>query len=88
MKPLNAQVFTFFTEMGYQHPQIQSIILFGSRARGDFSEKSDFDIAIFGNSIQKQHLKLQMLLRNGIFLIKLILFFSIKSKMKHLNKIF
>lgn len=31
------------------YPAIEKAVLFGSRARGDNHEKSDFDIAIYGN---------------------------------------
>lgn len=44
----NEKLFSFFTEISKKNPQIQQVLLFGSRARGDFQEKSDFDVAIFG----------------------------------------
>ncbi|SET64241.1 Predicted nucleotidyltransferase [Natronincola peptidivorans] len=31
--------------------KIEKIILFGSRARGDYSTVSDYDIAVFGNGL-------------------------------------
>ena len=34
-----------------KHQQIQKIVLFGSRARGDFNPRSDYDFAIYANSI-------------------------------------
>ncbi|MDE6852657.1 MAG: nucleotidyltransferase domain-containing protein [Lachnospiraceae bacterium] len=34
-------------EIAKQH-QVQKIVLFGSRARGDYREKSDIDLAIYG----------------------------------------
>lgn len=33
----------------FLYPNIDEIIIFGSRARGDYKEKSDIDIAIKGN---------------------------------------
>ena len=33
--------------VGEKHPSIQKMVLFGSRARGDASERSDYDIAVF-----------------------------------------
>ena len=30
---------------------VEKVVLFGSRARGDHSETSDYDIAIFGNAL-------------------------------------
>ena len=32
-------------------PQIESVVLFGSRATGTFSESSDIDLALMGNSL-------------------------------------
>jgi len=48
MNELNQQVYQFFKILAKEYPQIQSILLYGSRARGDFGDKSDFDIAIIG----------------------------------------
>ncbi len=31
-----------------RYPQIEKAVLFGSRARGDNTEKSDYDIAVYG----------------------------------------
>ena len=31
-----------------QHPQVQKVILYGSRARGDFRNGSDIDLALLG----------------------------------------
>lgn len=33
----------------FLYPNIEEIIIFGSRARGDYKERSDIDIAIKGN---------------------------------------
>lgn len=30
-------------------PAVERAILFGSRARGDFNEKSDYDVAVYGD---------------------------------------
>ena len=32
-----------------KYPTIEKVVLFGSRARGDYTERSDYDIAIYGN---------------------------------------
>lgn len=32
-----------------QEPSIEKVVLFGSRARGDNSERSDYDFAVYGN---------------------------------------
>lgn len=33
----------------HKYSKIENVVLFGSRARGDFSRLSDYDIAIFGD---------------------------------------
>lgn len=43
------QVYLQIREIAKQH-QVQKIVLFGSRARGDHQEKSDIDLAIYGCS--------------------------------------
>lgn len=42
-----------------KQPAIEKAVLFGSRARGDNSERSDYDIAVFGSidSRDKSHLR-------------------------------
>ena len=32
-----------------KYPSIEKVVLFGSRARGDNTERSDYDIALYGN---------------------------------------
>lgn len=44
--------------IGYKN-KINKIILFGSRSRGDYTDKSDYDIAFVSNNI----------LKNGIMLM-------------------
>ncbi len=34
-----------------QHPNIQKVLIFGSRAKGNYSEGSDIDLAAFGTNI-------------------------------------
>ena len=41
------QVYSQIREIAKQH-QVQKVVLFGSRARGDYLEKSDIDLAIYG----------------------------------------
>lgn len=36
------------TEHFKKYPKIEKAVLFGSRARGDNTEKSDYDIAVYG----------------------------------------
>lgn len=41
------RVYAQIAEIAKQH-QIKKVVLFGSRARGDYREKSDIDLAIYG----------------------------------------
>ena len=41
-------------------PTIEKVVLFGSRARGDNKERSDYDVAIFGNVSADDKLQLQL----------------------------
>ncbi len=35
-----------------RNPRIQKVVLFGSRAKGNFKDGSDIDIALFGNKLK------------------------------------
>lgn len=37
-----------------QHPPIEKIKIFGSRARGDFRRNSDIDFALYGKNLSRQ----------------------------------
>lgn len=37
-----------------KYPNIEKVVLFGSRARGDNSERSDYDLAIYGYLSQNE----------------------------------
>lgn len=54
-------------------PSIKQLRLFGSRARGDATERSDYDIAVFGAS-DRDRIFLQMRSMNYPFCKKLIWF--------------
>lgn len=49
---LKTQVISEITELAKKHG-IKRIVLFGSRARGDFKERSDIDLAVSGGDIVK-----------------------------------
>ncbi|MCX6155048.1 MAG: nucleotidyltransferase domain-containing protein [Candidatus Kapabacteria bacterium] len=52
-------------EIKQKYPDFRGIYLFGSRARGDFREDSDYDLAIIFNRNLKEKLKREV--RNIIF---------------------
>ncbi len=45
------KVLDYINRTALQYKSINKIILFGSRARGDNTDKSDYDIAVFSNNI-------------------------------------
>jgi len=47
---LNSSIITAIAELGKKY-DIKQIKLFGSRARGDYSERSDIDLAVWGGNI-------------------------------------
>ena len=44
---LDKQILKEIGQIATHHPEIQKILLFGSRARGDNSERSDIDLAVY-----------------------------------------
>jgi uncharacterized protein len=44
----------YLYDCALQFPEIERLILFGSRARGDANERSDFDVAVIAPSISHE----------------------------------
>lgn len=42
-----------------KHPTIEKVVLFGSRARGDNTERSDYDIAVYGDLPHRERAELR-----------------------------
>lgn len=42
------EILSLIRQTALEFPSIRRVLLFGSRARGDFSDGSDYDIAVFG----------------------------------------
>ena len=42
-----------------KYPEVERVLLFGSRARGDHSERSDYDVAIYGELSSEDKVKLR-----------------------------
>lgn len=47
---LNKELLEEIIDICKRHAEIEKVVLFGSRARGDNSPKSDIDLAIYSNS--------------------------------------
>ncbi len=43
------KIISTIAELFSHYPAIEKAVLFGSRARGDNTERSDYDIAVYGN---------------------------------------
>lgn len=48
------------------YSSIEKVILFGSRARGDHSQKSDYDLAIYGQLQSNEIISLRSVLREDL----------------------
>lgn len=46
---LKEDIISKIIEISKEHQEIEKVILFGSRARGDNSTKSDIDLAVYAN---------------------------------------
>ena len=74
------------------HPNVQEIILFGSRAMGNFRPGSDIDIALKGDQLQlKDVLKMSVEIDDLLILNKvdLVIFHTITETMlkDHINRV-
>ena len=49
------------TQIFQRYPEIERAVLFGSRARGDHREQSDYDVAIYGELIASDKAALRSL---------------------------
>lgn len=68
---MNFEDFNFFQELKKQ-PSIEEIWLYGSRARGDFSDRSDIDIAILcPSATSEEWMKIEEILDSADTLLKI-----------------
>jgi len=68
-------------------PSVEKAVLFGSRARGDNNERSDYDIAIYGNVPFEEMARLRYFCDEGLpTLLKFDLVFVGRTKNKELLK--
>ena len=59
---IEKNLLVFIQNICRNYPTIEKVILFGSRARGDHTQKSDYDLAIYGQ-LQPSEI---VLLRNAL----------------------
>ena len=53
---LSASVLAQLQQIWLQFPQIDQVKLYGSRAKGNFTPRSDIDLALFGENISRHTL--------------------------------
>ncbi len=50
---LTSEQLDVLTQIFKKHPKIQAVKLYGSRAKGNFHPRSDIDLVIFGDNIDR-----------------------------------
>lgn len=60
------KILTMLAEELAKYSSIEKAVLFGSRARGDNDERSDYDIAVFGELSHADKAKLRTLTDDGL----------------------
>ncbi len=63
---VDPNLINFIKETLKSFPSVERAALFGSRARGDNRERSDYDIAIYGTLSQSDTAKLRYLLQEEL----------------------
>lgn len=56
---IDNQLLSTLTAHFTRYSSVTKAVLFGSRARGDNSERSDYDIAVYGNLSQQERAELR-----------------------------
>lgn len=54
---LNTAIIQRFHEVFQRHPEISEVLIYGSRAKGNFREGSDVDITFKGENLNQELLK-------------------------------
>lgn len=72
-------------------PKIEKVIIYGSRAKGNFRHNSDIDLTIVGKIPEEELLSIKdkLDILNLIFMIDISIFSEIKSKelTEHINRV-
>ncbi|MTV48393.1 nucleotidyltransferase domain-containing protein [Heliobacillus mobilis] len=69
---LNESVTLALTDIFSQYPEVEQVIIFGSRARGDYKKQSDIDFAIYHRGDLSPSLYLDLDEAAGIYKIDVI----------------
>lgn len=79
-------------ELFKSHPEIEKVTLFGSRAKGNFKESSDIDLALFGKNLNNTILNDIKLEYENLYLpwkLDLVHYDSIENKelQQHIDRV-
>lgn len=76
MKMKNDIIINSLKKICAECPTVKRAMLFGSRARGDNKERSDYDVAIFGNVSKNDKLKIALCIDDVPTLLKIDVVFA------------
>ena len=89
---LSAEVVTTLTETFARYPAIEEVKLYGSRAKGNFNDRSDIDLVAYGKGIDR-HLISRVLMNlddsDIPYLVDLQNFHDLKNQqlIEHINRV-
>ena len=63
---MDNQLIEFIQNICKKYPSVEMVLLFGSRARGDHTQRSDYDLAIYGQLQPNEIVLLQNAFREDI----------------------
>ena len=89
---LSSTVIDKFTAIFSKYPEIKEVVIYGSRAKGDFRPGSDIDITLKGNKITpdiRSKVWLDLDEANTPYLIDLSIFHQLDSNglIDHINRV-
>jgi predicted nucleotidyltransferase len=89
---LDARTINLFHRVFTQHPEVESVIIYGSRAMGTHREGSDIDLTLVGQQVTERlcsKLWLELDELNTPYLIDLSVFHNIQSKslLEHIERV-
>lgn len=86
---MNDKVLNELSGLFKKYPSVERAVLFGSRARGDATERSDYDIAVFGTLSVKEITQLRVYCSENIHTLHKVdlIFMSVISDKKLIENI-
>jgi len=89
---LDAITLSKITSVFVKNPEIEEVVIYGSRAKGNYREGSDIDITLKGNNITdniKTNIELDIDNLNTPYLFDISIFNTLNSKslVEHINRV-